>query len=318
MEGNRYNLARDGFVYLLNYATLVIASVGFNFLAKALINRFLPDAVDFGNFLNDSAIIGFLAAVIIAFPIFLYINWWANRMLGTGKMRHNTGVRHWLIYITLVIVILIIIWQLIALFMSFLGGTLVSRFLIHTIITLAIAVAVLGYQWWHLKFFDGSQRQLNSGFKIFEWIVIVLVAAVVVGTFFIIDSPAMQRVKRLDATRVERLSDLQNNIQNFYGWGKDLGHGRLPSTLDELIQDPRVYIAEDGLVDPEVDPETKTKKRFEYRILSSTNYELCATFKTEFSAEDNSDSKLASPEPSSRFQRFYHGIGRVCFNLSVT
>ncbi|RLC37384.1 hypothetical protein DRH29_02175 [candidate division Kazan bacterium] len=311
MNESRYNLARDGFVYLLSYATLVISSVGFNFLAKALVNRFLPDAVDFGNFLNDSAIIGFLAAVIIAFPIFLYINWLANRMLGSGKMRHNTGVRHWLIYITLVVVILIIIWQLIALFISFLGGTLVSRFLIHTAITLSIAAAILGYQWWHLKFFDGNQRRLGSGFKIFEWVVVILVTATVVGTFFIIDSPAVRRVKRLDATRVERLSSLQENIQSFYGWGKDVGHGRLPKTLDELIQDPRVYIAEDGMVDP------VTKERFKYRVLTGTTYELCATFDTEFTAEDKDDSRLASPEPSSRFQRFYHGIGLTCFDLSV-
>ena len=117
----KYNYARDGFIYLLSYATLVISSVGLNFLLKAIVNRFIPDVVERYEFLaNDSTIIGFLAAVIIAFPIFVYLNYLANKMLGQGKMRHDSGVRNWLLYLTLVVVILIIIWQIIALFIAFL------------------------------------------------------------------------------------------------------------------------------------------------------------------------------------------------------
>jgi len=314
MEGNKYNFARDGFVYLLNYATLMISSIGFNFLAKSLVDKAIPDAIEYGNFLNDdSTIVGFLAAVIIAFPIFIYLNYWANRMLGSGKMKHGTGVRHWLINITLVVVILVIIWQLIALFIAFLNGTLALRFLIHTLITLLVSAAVLWYQWWHLKFFDGSKKKLGLKFKVFEWSIITIIIAVVIGAFIVIDSPTVRRIKRLDATRVERLSGLQNSIHDFYGWGsKDLNYGRLPKGLDELIQNSRMFTIEDELLDP------VTRERFEYRVIGARTYELCATFDTEFTKEDDKySSYVPVPIEMRQPQRFYHGIGRTCFELYV-
>ena len=314
MESNRYNFARDGFVYLLNYATLMISSIGFNFLAKSLVDKAIPDAIERGSFLNnDATIVGFLAAVIIAFPIFMYLNYWANKMLGKGKMRHNTGVRHWLINITLVVVILVIIWQLIALFIAFLNGTLALRFLLHTLITLLVSAAVLWYQWWHLKFFDGNKKKLGLKFKIFEWSIITVVVAVIVGAFIVIDSPTVRRMKRLDATRIERLSMLQNSIHEFYGWGsRDLNYGRLPVGLDELLQNSKMFFAEDALLYP------VTRERFEYRVVSSRTYELCAIFDTEFTAEDDSLGSFEfEPMSVNQPQRFYHGIGRTCFELYV-
>lgn len=308
METGRYNYARDGFVYLLSYATLVIFSVGLNFLLKAITNRFIPDALERYSFLeNDSTVIGFLAAVIIAFPIFVYLNFLANKMLGSGRMRHDSGVRTWLLYLTLVVVILIIIWQVIALFISYLNGVLVARFAVHTLITLVIAAAILGYQWWHLKTFTGGAPKVGSGFRVFEWITFIVVVGAVIGTFFIIDSPAVRRLGQLDETRVERLASLQSSIQGYYGWEEGTGHKRLPVDFDELIQDPRVYVPEDGLLDP------VTRERFEYRVIDVTTYELCATFDTEFQKTD--DKEIAEPE--SRLQRFYHGVGRECFTLTV-
>lgn len=175
---------------------------------------------------DDTTIIGFIAAVVIAFPIFVYLNFLANRMLTKGQMKHDSGVRNWLLYLTLVVVILIIIWQIIQLFMGFLNGTLALQFVIHTLITLAIAAAVLGYQWWHLKTFGQETAHAGVGFKTFEWIAIAVVAGAIVGSFFIIDGPSVRRAKRLDETRVERLSNIQGSIQTYYGWKDGPGHLR--------------------------------------------------------------------------------------------
>lgn len=316
MNGERYNYARDGFIYLLSYATLLISSVSLNFLLRAITNRFVPDTLGRVDFLvaDDAAIIGFMAAVVIAFPIFVYLNFIANRMLKTGRMRSESGVRNWLLYLTLVAVILIIIWQIIQLFMGFLNGTLVAQSLIHSVITLAIAAAVLGYQWWHLRTFGGrGARRLGMGFKTFEWIVFIVVIGSVVGSFFIIDTPAVRRAKRLDEIRVERLGAIQTGIQDYYGWKGGPGHQKLPANLDELISDPTVYIAEDGLVDP------TTRERFEYRVTGSTTYELCATFETKFTKEDDTSAVGSMQvEPASTAQRFYHTAGRECFDLTVS
>lgn len=315
MNEGRYNYARDGFVYLLSYATLLISSVGANFLLKAIVNKFVPDSLqNTGMVLNDEAVIGFMAAVLIGFPIFAYLNFVANRMLKAGKMKPDSGVRNWLLYITMVVVILIIIWQIIMLFISFLNGQLVARFVIHTLITLAIAVTVLGYQWWHLRHFGKENPKLGLGFRVFEWVVFIVAAGAVIGSFFIIGSPAERRAEGLDKTRVERLSGIQGAVQQYYGFKGGAGHQKLPVNFDQLIADATIFIVPDGLIDP------VTKQRFEYRVTGAKAYELCATFDTVFSkdSDDGTNSIERVTEPASTDQLFYHGTGRQCFPLTVT
>jgi len=311
---NRYNYARDGFIYLLSYATLIIFSVGLNFLLKAITNKYLPDAADtFQNLFSDSSIIVFLAAVVIAFPIFLYLNFVANKMLGNGKMRHHTGVRNWLLYLTLVVVILIIIWQIISIFISYLNGTLALIFIIHTLITLIIAFAILGYQYWHLRFFDGQIKPIPVSFKVFEWSIILIIIASVITGLLIIDSPTLRRIKRLDQTRIERLSDIRMAVYNFYDPQNLKGYHRLPKDLNELVNDVRIYIARDGLLDPDT---TKEEREFEYKIIGAKSYQLCATFDTEFNKDT---AGITSPELlyNRSGTTFYHPIGYYCFDLSI-
>ncbi|MFH0912345.1 MAG: DUF5671 domain-containing protein [Patescibacteria group bacterium] len=308
-----YNFARDGFIYLLNYATLLVSSVGMNFILKGIINHYVPDALEGIGFLSSSNLVGFLAAVIIAFPIFLYVNYLANKMLGAGKMIHDTGVRRWLLYITLVVVILVIIWQLIALLLFYLNGNLALRFALHTLVTLLIASAVLWYQWWHLRFFNGEAKKLSASFKIFEWIVFVVVATGVIWTFFIIDSPSVIREKRLDDTRVQRLISISGAIQEYYGGDKLTGHQILPTTLQQLVNDTRIFIETDGLVDP------VTKQQFEYKVLGLKSYELCATFAAD-NTKDTSNTTAAQPAGAPKFEganSFVHPIGHKCFDLTV-
>jgi hypothetical protein len=315
VEEGRYNYARDGFVYLLSYATLLISSVGLNFLLKAIVAKFIPDSLQItGAALPDEAVIGFMAATLISFPIFTYLNFVANRMLKAGKMKPESGVRNWLLYITMVVVILTIIWQIVQLFIGFFNGVLAVQFVINTLITLAIAITILGYQWWHLRTFGGGHEpKVGPGFRIFEWIVYIVVAGAVIGSFFIIGTPAERRAKTLDNTRVERLSNIQSAVQDYYGFKGGPGHQKLPVNFDQLIADANVYIAPDGLIDP------VTKQRFEYKVTGAKAYELCAAFDTVFSKDsgDAVNSVAPATEPASSAQRFYHGVGRKCFSLIV-
>jgi len=212
------------------------------------------------------------------------------------------------------VVILVIIWQIIQLFMGFLNGALVVRFIVHTLITLAIAVAVLGYQWWHLRHFSSPSPRIGLGFRVFEWVVFVVAAASVVGSFFIIGSPAERRARNLDSTRIERLNGIQGAVQQYYGFKGGAGHQKLPVNLDQLIADATIFIAPDGLIDP------ATKQRFEYKVTSAKAYELCAAFDTVFSKDSDSETTSIErvTEPASSAQRFYHGVGRTCFPITVS
>lgn len=313
MNDTKYNYARDGFIYLLSYATLLISSVGVNFLLKAILAKYIPDPLQTpGTAMPEEAIIGFMAAVLISFPIFAYLNFTANRLLKSGKMKADSGVRTWLLYITMVVVILIIIWQVIQLIIGFLKGSLAVPFILNILITLAIAGTVLGYQWWHLRtFVAGKEPKVGAEFRIFEWVVYAAVAATVIGSFFIIGTPAERRAKSLDNIRVERLSSIRQAVQTYYGFKGGPGHQVLPASLDQLITDSRIGIPADGMLDP------VSKKRFVYNVTGATTYELCATFETVYDASTVGGPNMVT-EPSSTSQQFYHGKGYQCFELSAT
>ena len=320
-EKSHYSFARDGFIYLLSYVTLMIFSVATNHLIKAVINPLLPKETE-GNYYGwisgggGETIVILLASIIIAFPIYVGLNIWANKMLGNGSMRHNTGVRNWLIYLTMAIVVIVVISQLVYLLITFLGGGLPVVVGVHALISIIISIAVLGYQWWQLKFFDGSPKKLTLGFRIFEWAAIAVVLAALVWGFASIENPAAKRARGNDASRQRLLSSITYQIQSFYGHpGQeyDTGRGRLPKSFEDLATfDSNGYIPETN------DP--ITKQPFEYRVTGSKTYELCATFETDVSAETIKALKDRYGDYydyGGSNKEWYHPKGRHCFTRTI-
>ena len=124
-------------------------------------------------------------------------------------------------------------------------------------------------------------------------VVTVIVMAAVIGGIIFLDSPAQERLRRLDERRVDDLRELAYAVDVY--WTRE---GTLPSTLEELSNEPGVFVE---LFDPE------TGQPYEYRVLSSNTYELCAQF-----ARD-------TVEEQDRFYKDYwsHGSGRQCFKLEA-
>jgi len=122
---------------------------------------------------------------------------------------------------------------------------------------------------------------------------VVAVAAVVIVGVILLDSPAQERLRRLDERRVDDLRSISVEL-DFY-WTRE---GTLPSSLEELADEPGVFIE---LYDPE------TGQLYEYRVLGSNTYELCAQFSRDTAEERN------------RFYRenWSHSPGRQCFELEA-
>ena len=121
----------------------------------------------------------------------------------------------------------------------------------------------------------------------------LVVLAVIIIAVSLLDSPAQERLRRLDERRISDLREIANAVDIY--WTRE---GILPNVLDDLA-DEKGYFAE--LVDPE------TGAAYEYRVIDEDSYELCATFDTEDAASDR--------DPY--FKDLWHrGIGRQCFTLT--
>ena len=123
-------------------------------------------------------------------------------------------------------------------------------------------------------------------------LIAVVVTVVIVGVI-LLDSPAQERLRRLDERRVDDLRSISAEL-DFY-WTRE---GTLPSSLEELSNEAGVFIE---LHDPE------TGQPYEYRVLGSNTYELCAEF-----ARDTAD------EQGRPYRDYWsHGQERQCFELEA-
>lgn len=142
--------------------------------------------------------------------------------------------------------------------------------------------------------------------KYFAIFVSLLVVTAVVFGFFIVGSPAKERMRRQDEQRTNDLNTIQSQIINY--WQQK---GRLPSSLNEL---------EDGLGYFTMPLDPATGGEYEYKIISSTDlsFELCANFNLKI---DNQGDVIRERIPSLAGVygpgAWTHEAGRFCFERVI-
>jgi outer membrane murein-binding lipoprotein Lpp len=151
------------------------------------------------------------------------------------------------------------------------------------------------------KNITGSKYE-TVGFKAFAAIIILSVVATVVAGLWLAGSPAQERARRLDASRVSSLQSIANAIDQYYN-----NQNALPPDLETLAKARETYYI-GGLNDPE------TGVPYDYAIRGTDTYDLCATFST-----DTMDQESMPTEPYQRWEgRFWeHRVGRTCFNITA-
>ena len=243
-----------------------------------------------------------MSILLIAVPVYILTSWMIGKDLKENPEKRELGLRKWLIYLTLFVAAITIIVDLITLVNNFLSGELTIQFFLKTAVVLIVAVSVFGYYIWDLRRKDKETSKLP---KLFAWVVSFVVLASIISGFFIIGTPAVQRDRRFDEERVSDLQILQSEIVSYWD-RKDA----LPQNLSDL---------ENSISGFTVQKDPETAESYEYRVIDSLTFELCATFK-----RSNNDFGVVSvtTDPhlyrgiSSR-QNWEHGEGRTCFERII-
>jgi hypothetical protein len=132
----------------------------------------------------------------------------------------------------------------------------------------------------------------TPGFWLGGAAVVVVLAALVAG-LFVIGGPGEARLERLDTERTEDLRRIEQAVDEVWRHADTL-----PPSLDSLRAANR--LAPDDLTDP------TTGEPYDYRVLSDSTYELCATFDR---ASDDTPTTYSWTDIGN------HGAGRHCFTL---
>ena len=285
------------FLYFLNIFTFYISVISFIALFIQYINILFPDPLNFYYTGITNTIRMSSSVLLVAVPVYMLTAWLLGKDLKKNIMKRGLVLRKWLIYLTLFLSSVAIIINLIILVNNFLSGELTIRFFLKIFVVLIVATSVFGYYVWELKRKDQESSKIP---KILAWIVSFVVLASVVGSFFIVGTPANQRERRFDEQRIFDLQIIQNEIITYW-----MQKGILPLRLDEM--ENSIY----GFVMP-LDPQERTS--YEYNILSDVSFELCAEFKT---SNKDFNAVYQGPKYSPFQQNWEYEAGRACFERII-
>lgn len=290
---------KDVFLHLFNIVTFYLSMVGFIILYVQYINVLFPDKLNY-YFTAISDLVRTASSILfVAVPAYILTAWLLGKDLAVTPEKRELKLRKWLTYFTLFISAITIIVDLMIFVYNFLNGELSARFGLKVLVVLLVACGVFGYYMWELK-----RKELKSRLpRVLAIILAVFALGSIITGFFIVGTPTDQRNRRFDEQRVQELQMIQGQVVNYWTLKKSL-----PADLS-LLQDNI-----SGFVVP-MDPETKIA--YEYKIIDSLKFELCATF--ALASDDRQGSRgpyYATPFDSFQ-QNWSHEAGRACWTRTI-
>lgn len=300
---NTNNSAKFAFFYMLSLVTLVFTSLATGMIIFQIINKKIIDSLIMapGDFSQDALRFA-ISAIIIAAPIYFVMAWLINKNLLSGKLERESGVRKWLTYFILLVSAVVMIGWFIATIGSFLNGELTTKFILKSLTSILISALIFSFYLYDIKREDTSKN--NHVVKVYFYGSMAIALIALVAAFFFIDSPLKVRDQKFDQAIVNKLSQIDNAINAYYGENK-----KLPADLNTLINGGSTYYILAGDITDQA-----TGKVFNYNIKTKDAYELCATFKT--ANKDQANGKSAYyPYPDSRW---LHDSGYQCLKQRVT
>lgn len=284
--------AADFFIYLGILTGCYISTISLASVLFGLINKWLPDVS--ADMYYDGSYEGLdikfaLSALIIFFPVFIYLSKLATKSLTITPEKKEMWVRRWFYFLTVFLTSLAMATDLFLLVYSFINGEdLTFRFILKVLVVFLIAFGLFKFYLSELK---RDVSVVSPSRKYLKYSAVVLVLAVIVTALVSIGSPAKQRKLNQDSQRIYDLVNISYEINDYY-----YKEEKLPTVLNDLLKNNDYYMPK--LKDPVTD------KNYEYIVVDSENYKLCAEF--------------ALPSMNSeRTDIWHHNSGRECFERTV-
>jgi hypothetical protein len=290
---------KDVFLHLGVIVALYVSAISFINLLFTVINVAFPEVGSLRGYYHYSSSISWpVAALIVFFPLYIFLSWFLGKEYAREPERREVWIRRWFIYITLFIAGLTIAVDLVTVLYRFLDGQeLTTAFLLKVLTILIVAGGIFTY------YISDIRGTLNARSNKIAAVVTacVVIIAIIIG-FSVIGSPQTQRLIRIDQEKVSHLQDIQWRILDYW-----TSRETVPDSLEDLRDQFSGY---------SVPTDPQTGELYEYRKISDTSFELCATFNRP---SRNQNEYFAPPSPMGGYmnENFAHEEGRTCFERTI-
>lgn len=297
-EQKQNNSAKFAFLYMISLVALGFVAYSAGAIIFQIINKYIADPVNVlrtsYTCLDSGALRFAIAAIIVATPIYYIATRKINRELFMGNLDKESQIRKWLTYLIIFISSVVIIGWLIAVIYQFLDGEITIKFILKAITVLAVSGTVLSYYWYDIKR-EITFGEKNTVIKIYSWTsLIVIIALLIAGTFFV-ESPQEMRDKKYDRATIELLSKIDGAVNTYHK-----NNEKLPEDLDDLFLSSTTTSETDRIKTGDIS----------YNKISETNYELCADFQT-------SNKEISDCNPYWLDEEWQHDTGHQCIEKII-
>ena len=139
----------DAFEHILLFISLYVLATAIAFILHYFIDHWFPAVDDTERYIARGFAKTMLriynASLIVSYPLFVFFFWRITKRTMEFPALRSLRSRKFLIYLTLVVTFLIMISYIIYTIFSFLEGNITVNFILHLIVTLAVAGSVFGY-----------------------------------------------------------------------------------------------------------------------------------------------------------------------------
>jgi len=299
---------KEAFHFLVLFATLYTAAFALGSILFDLINLTLPQPGETASRSIQSLRFG-VASVVVAFPIFLFMNALVGRETARNPGQKISPIRRWLTYLTLFVAATAIVCDLIALIVTFLEGDITLRFGLKVVVVAVLAGAAFAHYLRELRrdeLAPSAEAPVASrpGSRLALGGLVTAVAMVVAMGMWFAGSPMRARLLAQDRQRVQDLAAIHSRVDRYY---RD--KGTLPESLAACDSSPSLFIEHKN--------DRVTRKPYDYRIVDSTHFEVGATFALASAPEETARRGAVhsvGPE-SAGFWR--HDAGPQVFRIDV-
>jgi type II secretory pathway pseudopilin PulG len=262
------NAAKFVFFYLIHLVSLGFMTVDFGIILFQIVNKNVADVITaYSGSYDEGALKFAISALLISTPIFYVITAFIQKSLFKGEMKKDSGIRRWLTYLILFVSFLIFVGWLIAFVNNFLNGELTMKFILKTLSVLVIAAAVFGFYLYDIRR-AAVENIKDKVLKIFFIASLSVVAIVFVASFFVVESPAAARDRKLDDEVINNFGNIYQCVDQYYRETR-----KLPPDFAAMQADC-TYLTTDNLKD------SQTGQAFVYSTTGTTTYQICANFRT--------------------------------------
>lgn len=299
MNNNKKITPKDFFFNLGSIVLLYILISNILRLFFGIIDKINPDPLLNYYGYEIESIRWSLAILIIFYPLYLYLNRMISIDTKKDPSKREVGIRKWLNYLTIFLSGFIISWGFIMILNGFLGGDLTLNFIMKSISAGVVLATVF-------KYYLDDLKENNSYNRSIFYVANMVVVIGLFGGFYLIGSPATQRMLRFDQNRINDLQNIQWQIVNF--WQQK---GSLPLSQEEIV---------DPISGFKVPFDPKTKERYGYERITETEFKLCANFELESENDLNFrdvPQKAIIETPGFNNDIWEHPKGPHCFERKI-